>query len=130
MKREESVRRVTPYTPGDQPQKEGIIKLNTNENPYAPAPGVARALAGLDAESFRLYPAFPEKTDLAKALSAQYHIGTAQIFIGVGSGDVLSLAFMTFFQADRPVFFPVSFTHLPLPARGIWCVLPGRGFRL
>ena len=106
MKWEENVRRVTPYTPGEQPQKEGIIKLNTNENPYAPAPGVARALAGLDAESFRLYPAFPEKTDLAKALSAQYHIGTDQIFIGVGSDDVLSLAFMTFFQSDRPVFFP------------------------
>ena len=54
MKWEENVRRVTPYTPGEQPQKEGIIKLNTNENPYAPAPGVARALAGLDVESFRL----------------------------------------------------------------------------
>ncbi len=106
MKWEENVRRVTPYPPGEQPQKDGIIKLNTNENPYAPAPGVARAIAGLDAEKLRLYPAFPENTDLAKALAAHYHIGTDRIFIGVGSDDVLSMAFMTFFQSDRPVFFP------------------------
>lgn len=106
MKWEENVRKVVPYTPGEQPQKAGIIKLNTNENPYAPAPGVARAMAELDAEQLRLYPAFPEKTDLAKALAAHYHIGTDQIFIGVGSDDVLSMIFMTFFQSDKPVFFP------------------------
>lgn len=106
MKWEENVRRVVPYTPGEQPQKAGIIKLNTNENPYGPAPGVARAIRGLDVESLRLYPAFPEKTDLAKALAAYYHIGQDQIFIGVGSDDVLSMIFMTFFQSDKPVFFP------------------------
>lgn len=106
MKWEENVRRVVPYTPGEQPKKSGVIKLNTNENPYPPAPGVAEAIAGLDAEKFRLYPAFPENTELAKALAAHYHIGTDQIFIGVGSDDVLSIAFMTFFQSDRPIFFP------------------------
>lgn len=106
MKWEENVRRVVPYTPGEQPRKAGIIKLNTNESPYAPAPGVAGAIAGLDAEKFRLYPAFPENTDLAAALAARYHIGTDQIFIGVGSDDVLSMAFLTFFHSDRPVLFP------------------------
>lgn len=106
MKWEENVRRVVPYTPGEQPRKAGIIKLNTNENPYGPAPGVARAIRELDAESMRLYPAFPEKTDLAKALAAYYHIGQDQIFIGVGSDDVLSMIFMTFFRSDKPVFFP------------------------
>ena len=106
MKWEENVRRVVPYTPGEQPQKTGIIKLNTNENPYAPAPGVAEAAAALDVEKLRLYPAFPEKTDLAEALAAHYHIGTDRIFIGVGSDDVLSIAFLTFFQSDKPIFFP------------------------
>lgn len=106
MKWEENVRRVVPYTPGEQPQKADIIKLNTNENPYGPAPGVAQAIRDLDAERLRLYPAFPEKTDLTEALAAHYHIGTDQIFIGVGSDDVLSMAFMTFFQSDRPIFFP------------------------
>lgn len=106
MKWEENVRRVTPYTPGEQPQKIGVVKLNTNENPYPPAPGVARAAAAMDMEKLRLYPAFPEKTQLAEALAANYHIGTDQIFIGVGSDDVLSMAFMTFFQSGKPVFFP------------------------
>lgn len=106
MKWEENVHRVVPYTPGEQPGKAGVIKLNTNENPYPPAPGVARAAAALDVEKLRLYPAFPEKTALAEALAARYHIGTDQLFIGVGSDDVLSMAFLTFFHSGRPVFFP------------------------
>lgn len=106
MKWEENVRKVTPYTPGEQPKKTSVIKLNTNENPYPPAPGVAKAAAALDVDKLRLYPAFPEKTALAEELAAYYHIGTDQIFIGVGSDDVLSMAFMTFFDSDRPIFFP------------------------
>ena len=106
MKWEENVRNVVPYTPGEQPQKTGIIKLNTNENPYPPAPGVAAAAASMDIEKLRLYPAFPEKTELAKALSEHYRIGTERIFIGVGSDDVLSMAFLTFFNSSRPIFFP------------------------
>ena len=106
MKWEENVRRVVPYTPGEQQKKSGVIKLNTNENPYPPAPGVGKALAALDVEKFRLYPEFPEQTELAEALAGHYQIGTDQIFIGVGSDDVLSIAFMTFFQSDKPVFFP------------------------
>ena len=96
MKWEENVRRVVPYTPGEQPKKSGVIKLNTNENPYPPAPGVGKALAALDVEKFRLYPEFPEQTELAEALAGHYQIGTDQIFI----------AFMTFCQSDKPVFFP------------------------
>lgn len=106
MKWEENVRRVVPYTPGEQPKKAGVIKLNTNENPYPPAPDVAKAAANLDAEKCRLYPEFPEETELAKALAERYHIGTDQLFIGVGSDDVLSMAFLTFFHSDRPVLFP------------------------
>lgn len=106
MKWEENVRKVVPYTPGEQPEKAGIIKLNTNENPYPPAPGVAAAMADMEIDKLRLYPAFPEKTELAKALSEHYHIGTDQIFIGVGSDDVLSMAFLTFFNSGQPIFFP------------------------
>ena len=106
MKWEENVRKVVPYTPGEQPGHKNIIKLNTNENPYPPAPGVAKKLAALEADQMRLYPAFPEQTQLAEILAEYYGIDREQLFIGVGSDDVLSLAFMTFFQSDRPVLFP------------------------
>ena len=106
MKWEENVRRVVPYIPGEQPGGRSVIKLNTNENPYPPAPGVAKRLAALEADKMRLYPAFPEQTQLAEALAQHYRIKKEQLFIGVGSDDVLSLAFMTFFQSDRPVLFP------------------------
>lgn len=106
MKWEENVRKVVPYIAGEQPRRTGVIKLNTNESPYPPAPGVARRIEALDAEQMRLYPAFPEQTELASELAAYYGIGTDRIFIGDGSDDVLSLAFMTFFQSDRPILFP------------------------
>ena len=106
MSWEDNVRTVVPYTAGEQPRRGSIIKLNTNENPYPPAPGVERKIAELDAEQMRLYPAFPEKTELAAALADYYGIGTDQIFIGVGSDDVLCQAFVTFFNSDRPILFP------------------------
>ena len=106
MKWEDNVRRVTPYTAGEQPEGKNVIKLNTNESPYPPAPGVARKIETLEAERMRLYPAFPEQTELAAALADYYGIGTDQIFIGVGSDDVLCQAFVTFFNSDRPILFP------------------------
>ena len=106
MKWEENVRKVTPYVPGEQPNQPGVIKLNTNESPYPPAPGVSAALERLSADRMRLYPAFPEQTALAEELAEYYHVGRDQIFIGVGSDDVLSMAFMTFFHGNRPILFP------------------------
>ena len=102
---EENVRRVVPYTAGEQPRKPGIIKLNTNECPYPPAPGVERMAARMDCSALRLYPD-PDSTVLVKALAEAYHVKQEQIFVGVGSDDVLSMAFMTFFNSGRPVLFP------------------------
>ena len=53
---EANVRRVVPYTPGEQPKRNDIIKLNTNECPYPPAPGVTKALQEFEADKLRLYP--------------------------------------------------------------------------
>ena len=53
---EKNIRKVVPYVPGEQPKQRGIIKLNTNENPYPPAPGVTAALKGMDADMLRRYP--------------------------------------------------------------------------
>ena len=52
---EKNIRKVEPYVPGEQPQRK-VIKLNTNENPYPPAPGVAKALKGMETDRLRLYP--------------------------------------------------------------------------
>lgn len=106
MKWEENVRKVVPYVPGEQPQERDIIKLNTNECPYPPSPMVEKAVKDMDYQELRLYPEFPEKTPLAAHLADYYHVGEKQIFIGIGSDDVLSMAFLTFFDSDRPVFFP------------------------
>ena len=106
MSWEENVRKVVPYTAGEQPRGESVIKLNTNESPYPPAPGVAKKIAELDAGQMRLYPAFPERTELAEQLAEYYGIDTDRIFIGVGSDDVLCQAFVTFFNSDKPILFP------------------------
>ncbi len=102
---EQNVRKVTPYVPGEQPAQSGIIKLNTNENPYPPAPGVAKALQELEAERLRLYPD-PTASELTKALAARYGVNENQVFVGVGSDDVLALAFLTFFNGAEPILFP------------------------
>lgn len=105
MSWEDGVRKVVPYVPGEQPKQAGIIKLNTNENPYPPAPGVKKALDQMDHGEFRLYPD-PESGVLVKALAAYYGVSEKQVFVGVGSDDVLAMAFLTFFNTGRPILFP------------------------
>ena len=101
----ENVRRVVPYVPGEQPNKPGMIKLNTNENPYPPAPGVKKVLDNFQADSLRLYPD-PAVTELTECLAEYYGVGKDQVFVGVGSDDVLAMAFMTFFNSEKPILFP------------------------
>ena len=101
---EKNIRKVEPYVPGEQPQNK-VIKLNTNENPYPPSPGVRKALKELDTDRFRLYPD-PSCASLTEALAKFYHVNPDQVFVGVGSDDVLSMCFLTFFNSEKPVFFP------------------------
>lgn len=105
MEWEKNVRKVIPYTPGEQPKEKGIIKLNTNECPYPPAPGVKRALEQMNYEEFRLYPS-PAADRLVQALAEYYHLDASQIFVGVGSDDVIAQAFLTFFNSNKPILFP------------------------
>lgn len=105
MKWEENIRRVVPYVAGEQPNKANMIKLNTNECPYPPAPGVEKLMAELDCNALRLYPD-SNTTPLVNALAEYYHVNPGQVFVGVGSDDVLAMAFMTFFNSDKPILFP------------------------
>ncbi len=105
MSWEENVRKVEPYVAGEQPKEKNIIKLNTNECPYPPAPGVAAKAVQMKCSDLRLYPDMNAEK-LTKALADYYHVKEEQLFIGVGSDDVLAMAFMTFFNADKPILFP------------------------
>lgn len=105
MKWEDNVRKVVPYVAGEQPNRPNVIKLNTNECPYPPAPGVARMAAGMDCAALRLYPN-PDAAPLVEALAAYYHVSPKQVFAGVGSDDVLAMSFLTFFNGGGPILFP------------------------
>lgn len=102
---ERNVRTVVPYVPGEQPNQIGMIKLNTNENPYPPAPGVIKALREMDEDELRRYPD-PAVNVLTEELAQTYGVDKNQVFVGVGSDDVLAMIFMTFFNSDKPILFP------------------------
>lgn len=105
MKWEDNVRKVVPYVAGEQPKEKNVIKLNTNEFPYPPAPGVSRVLENLDCKELRKYPD-PNVSKLREALAHKYQVNEEQVFVGVGSDDVLSMAFLTYFNSDKPILFP------------------------
>lgn len=102
---EANIRKVVPYVPGEQPQRTNMIKLNTNENPYPPAPGVQKLMDDFQMDRLRLYPD-PECSSLVNALADYYGVDRDQVFVGVGSDDVLSVAFLTFFNGEKPILFP------------------------
>ena len=114
MKWAKNVRKVTPYVPGEQPKQTNIIKLNTNENPYPPSPKVFDEHGKVNVSGFSLYPD-PSASILVEALAKYHGIGADQVFTGVGSDDVLALAFLTFFNSDTPILFPdITYSFYPV----------------
>ncbi len=106
MNWKDNIRRVVPYVPGEQPKRENIIKLNTNENPYPPSPKVDEVLMEVETGALRKYPD-PEVSGLTQAIASYHGLSKDQVFVGVGSDDVLAMSFLTFFNSKhRPVFFP------------------------
>lgn len=99
----DNVRTVEPYTPGEQPKQQNVIKLNTNENPYGPSPRVQAVKE--DCDTLRLYPD-PAATDLVHSIADYHGVTDKQVFVGVGSDDVLAMAFLTFFNSPKPILFP------------------------
>ncbi len=102
---EKNVRRVVPYVPGEQPKGSGLIKLNTNENPYGPSPRVRALMENMEADNLRLYPD-PAASTLVSAIAGYHGVAENRVFVGVGSDDVLAMAFMTFFNSEDPILFP------------------------
>lgn len=99
------VNELTPYVPGEQPKTDKLIKLNTNENPYAPSPVAIKAMQAVANEKLRLYPD-PESTDLKACLADYYDVKPQQVFIGNGSDEVLAHCFQALLKQDKPLLFP------------------------
>ena len=110
----ELVKRLDPYTPGEQPQDQQYIKLNTNENPYPPAASVLQAIDDFDKQRLRLYPD-PESARLRNALAKYHSVESHNVFLGNGSDEVLAHSFQAFFKRDKPLLFPdISYSFYPV----------------
>ena len=101
----ETVRRLTPYVPGEQRSGPDVVKLNTNENPYPPSAAVLEAIAGVTGEALRLYPD-PESVRLREALARRHGLDVSEVFVGNGSDEVLALAFLAYFGEGKTLQFP------------------------
>ena len=118
------VTQLTPYVPGEQPKLPGLIKLNTNENPYGPSPQVIAALNEAAGDALRLYPD-PTASELKQTLADYHGVSSAEVFVGNGSDEVLALAFMALLKHDAPLLFPdISYSFYP-----VYCKLYGIDYR-
>lgn len=112
----DTVHRLTPYVPGEQPKLNNLIKLNTNENPYGPSPQVLAAIQAEATDDLRLYP--DPNADRLKQTIAQYHgLAPQQIFVGNGSDEVLAHVFPALLRHDEPILFPdITYSFYPVYA--------------
>lgn len=111
------VQGLTPYVPGEQPRIDGLIKLNTNECPYAPSDKVLQAIAAQTTGDLRLYPD-PQASRLKAAIARHHHLNPEQVFVGNGSDEVLAHAFMALLKHEAPLLHPdISYSFYPVYAR-------------
>jgi histidinol-phosphate aminotransferase len=114
------VHRLTPYVPGEQPKRERLVKLNTNENPYGPSPKALTAIRQVTDDSLRLYPD-PSAEALRAAIASRYGVEPAEVFVGNGSDEVLAHAFHGLLAHGRPLRFPdITYSFYP-----VYCGLYG-----
>ena len=107
------ISRLTPYTPGEQPEDKILLKLNTNENPYSPSTKVLDAIKLSVKESLRLYPD-PESNYLKETISNYYNLSKANIFVGNGSDEILAFIFQALLKKEDPVLFPdITYSFYP-----------------
>lgn len=118
------VRQLEPYVPGEQPKVNDLVKLNTNENPFAPSPGVLAAMTACINADLRLYPD-PNADALKQIIAGYYGLEKQQVFVGNGSDEVLAQAFCAFFQGKKPILFPdITYSFYP-----VYCQLYGIAFQ-
>src|ERR1041384_8688738 len=94
------LRKLHPYVPGEQPKIAGLIKRNTNENPYPPSPGVLRAIKEAVDERLRLYPN-PTAQPLRERLAALHGFHAENVIVGNGSDELLAMAVRAFVEPGK-----------------------------
>ena len=109
---------LTPYTPGEQPQDQQYIKLNTNESPYLPSPAVIAAVSEHEVEKLRLY-SDPACADLLRAAAAHFGLQPDQIMPGNGSDENLFFALRAFCDEQHPL----AYADITYGCYGVWCGL-------
>jgi histidinol-phosphate aminotransferase len=120
----DGIREIRPYVPGEQPAIAGLVKLNTNENPYPPSPAALEAIRAATNGDLRLYPD-PDSTGLREAFAQLHGIPPDQVFAGNSSDEVLAHAFLGLLRHEgRPVLFPdITYSFYP-----VYCRLYGIAF--
>ena len=114
------VQTLTPYVPGEQPQMQRLVKLNTNESPYGPSPKALAAIEGQNTTDLRLYPD-PEGAALKQAIAKLHGLDANQVFVGNGSDEVLAHVFAGLLKQSKPVHFPdITYSFYP-----VYCKLFG-----
>ena len=104
------------YTPGEQPQDMQYIKLNTNESPYPPSPGVEAAVQE-EAAKLRLY-SDPTCCSLTELVAQRYGVEFDQVLVTNGSDEILNFAFMAYGDEEHPFAFPaVTYGFYPVFAK-------------
>ena len=110
----DAIDKLTPYTPGEQPKIDNLIKLNTNENPYGPSPKVVEAIAHANNSNLRKYPD-PLSTDLKKSIAAYYDLPLDYVFVGNSSDEVLGHTFRALLKQDKPLLYPdITYSFYPV----------------
>jgi histidinol-phosphate aminotransferase len=108
------VQTLTPYVPGEQPQMQRLVKLNTNESPYGPSPKALAAINSQTTDDLRLYPD-PEGTSLKQAIAKLHGLNPNQVFLGNGSDEVLAHVFAGLLKQNKPVQFPdITYSFYPV----------------
>ena len=108
------VNQLTPYTPGEQPQINNLIKLNTNENPYGPSPKVIDAITRATNDDLRKYPD-PNAQTLKNSIAQHFGVSDSMVFIGNSSDEVLAHVFRGLLKQDKALLFPdITYSFYPV----------------
>ena len=113
----DNIEQASGYVPGFQPQEAEVVKLNTNENPYAPSPKALQALSEMGAEQLRRYPD-PVGTSFHQVAASITGLSADHIMCCNGGDDLLTICFRSFCAEDRAVAYPVpTYSLYPVQAR-------------